>query len=416
MKTKPLRLHHLALVWIVLCGLFMPKAAQAQMINWNAFTFTTNGDGTLTIASYSGPTVNVEIPATTTNGLRITTIGDSVFSWSGFTNVTIDEGITSIGNSTFAYCTHLPSISIPGSVTSIGNEAFAGCGLLASVAIPYGVTTLSTGAFESCSSLTTVSIPGSVITIGDSAFENCGLLASVAIPFGVATLGTGAFEGCSSLTSVTIPNSLTSLGGDAFANCSALTNAPLPNRLASIGSYAFAYCSDLKSVAIPSSVTSIGSYAFYACTGLTTLAIPGSVTNIGSGAFGSCHLTNAFFQGNAPGGAGDSTIFSSQSGTAYYLLGTSGWGSTFGGWLTAPLFQSKPQILAGGNGFGVSSNQFSFTVAWATNTSVIIQACTNLGSPVWTPVATNVLIQGLFKFSDSTWTNAPARFYRVRSR
>jgi hypothetical protein len=37
------------------------------------------------------------------------------------------------------------------------------------------------------------------------------------------------------------------------------------------------------------------------------------------------------------GGAGstDNTVFYGESGTAYYLLDTTGWGSAFGGWPTA---------------------------------------------------------------------------------
>ncbi len=51
----------------------------------------------------------------------------------GCKNTIIPEGVTSIGNSAFYYCTGLTSIEIPSSVTSIGNYAFGGCTSLASV-------------------------------------------------------------------------------------------------------------------------------------------------------------------------------------------------------------------------------------------------------------------------------------------
>ena len=38
--------------------------------------------------------------------------------------IVIEEGVTSIGNSAFAYCRGLISITIPDSVTSIGEWAF----------------------------------------------------------------------------------------------------------------------------------------------------------------------------------------------------------------------------------------------------------------------------------------------------
>ena len=95
------------------------------------------------------------------------------------------------------------------------------------------------------------------------------------------------------------------------------------------------------------------------------------------------------------------------------MPGTTGWGATFGGWPTAQWYQPQPQILGFGPGFGVQSNQFKFTISWATNTSVVVLASTNLLD--WTPVITNALIAGTNAFVDSTWTNYPLRFYRVRS-
>ena len=43
------------------------------------------------------------------------------------TEVSIPEGVTSIGNYAFSACTSLTEISIPNSVTSIGISIFNGC-------------------------------------------------------------------------------------------------------------------------------------------------------------------------------------------------------------------------------------------------------------------------------------------------
>jgi hypothetical protein len=133
--------------------------------------------------------------------------------------------------------------------------------------------------------------------------------------------------------------------------------------------------------------------------------------------FDCASLTKALFQGNAPtvNYGADTTVFFGESGTVYYLPGTTGWTNTFGGWPTAPWYQPNPQILGNGNGLGVQSNQFSFTISWATNISVVVEACSNLANPVWMPVATNALSNGAYTFSDPQWTNYPSRFYRVRS-
>jgi hypothetical protein len=47
------------------------------------------------------------------------------------------------------------------------------------------------------------------------------------------------------------------------------------------------------------------------------------------------------------GGAGsaDNTVFYDDIGTAYYVPGTTGWGSAFGGWPTAQWYQPQPQIF-----------------------------------------------------------------------
>jgi hypothetical protein len=96
----------------------------------------------------------------------------------------------------------------------------------------------------------------------------------------------------------------------------------------------------------------------------------------------------------------------------YYLPGTTGWGSTFDGCPTALWL---PQVQTTSASFGVQSNQFGFNINWASDTVVVVEACTNLANPVWNPVATNPLTGGSSYFSDLQWTNYPGRFYRLRS-
>ena len=153
----------------------------------------------------------------------------------------------------------------------------------------------------------------------------------------------------------------------------------------------------------------------------SSVTIPSSVTDLGVYAFGfGMSLHQAYFQGNAPtvggmAGSTDKTVFPGGGfGMAYYLPGTTGWGATFGSWPTALWYQRNPMILGGGYGLGATTNGFGFTVSWATNTAVVVEASTNLQN--WTPVITNALVNGTNYFSDSSWTNYPSRFYRVRSR
>ena len=202
--------------------------------------------------------------------------------------VTIADGVTSIGDVAFVYCTKLTNIDIPDSVKSIGSGSFNNCTSLTSIEIPNSVTSIGKSAFYYCISLTSIEIPDSVTSIGESAFYNCGKLASVTIGKGVTNIGEGVFSNCTSLTNIEIPDSVTSIGERAFSSCKKLTSVIIDNGVTNIGDYAFSYCYDLISVTFPESVTSIGESAFYDCGKLTSVTIGKGVTIIGNSAFDKC--------------------------------------------------------------------------------------------------------------------------------
>ena len=257
-----------------------------------------SSDSEVTITKYTGSATEITIPGTI-ESKPVKAIGDSAFAGcSGLTSITIPDGVTTIGNGAFRACSSLTSITIPDGVTSIGDSAFAVCTSLTSITIPDGVTTIGNGAFNGCSSLTSITIPNGVTSIGGSAFERCSSLTSITIPDGVTSIGEYAFHGCSSLTSINIPNSVTSIGEYAFTGCSSLTSINIPNSVESIEKAAFNSCTNLTSINIPNSVKSIGVYAFYDCINLTSITIPNSVTNIYMGAFSGCSgLTDVYYLG-----------------------------------------------------------------------------------------------------------------------
>lgn len=136
------------------------------------------------------------------------------------TKVEIGNGITSIHNSAFNYCTSLTSVKIPDSVTSIGQNAFQYCYSLASIDIPDSVTSIGQNAFSDCHSLTSVIIPDRVMDLYNYALSNCYALTSVTIGGSVASIGTDAFRSCTSLASIIILGSLRTIYKSAFYNCS----------------------------------------------------------------------------------------------------------------------------------------------------------------------------------------------------
>ena len=225
------------------------SAEETGAETWNEgnLTWTLTADGTMTISGsgamkgyswYSGS------PATQKK--------DNV------KKVVIEDGVTSIGDFAFFYCSSLTSIEIPSGVTSIGKNAF-----------------------QYCSSLTSIEIPESVISIGNNTFEHCSSLTNITIPGSVTSIGEGAFRNCIGLTSISIPKSVTSIGNFAFYNCTDLTSINIPGSVTSIGDYAFDSCSSLTSITIPKSVTSIGNFAFYGCGKLTVYLENGSTLTSG---------------------------------------------------------------------------------------------------------------------------------------
>ena len=325
--------------------------------------------------AHGGRLKNVTLPACMfedNGGLTMwNNVWDNVFYGTSVENVSMAEGITTIGRRAFANAfndeTRPTHVTIPNSVRRICESAFYRCSGLRSVAIPDGVGQIDRRAFSNCSTLTEITIPGSVTNIGYEAFSYCQGLGSVTVPACVLEKGLEyVFWGASSITNVVlsegvqsiprsafgrsgsfpklehvlIPASVTNIDTEAFSvfrgrvavtvdpanavysswNGMLLTkdgtrllqgvsgDVTIPPGVTSIDARAFYEC-NLTSLTIPPSVTSIGERAFYNCSNLTDLMIPDSVTDIGDSAFGNCRsLRNVWLPKHLEGKLG-STVF-----------------------------------------------------------------------------------------------------------
>ena len=202
-----------------------------------------------------------------------------------FTFTTNNGAITITGYTGPGGVVTIPSTINGLPVTRIGDQAFAFGFDLTSVTIPSGVTSFGDGAFYFCIGLSNIAIPNTITNIGDFALANC-----------------------TSLPAITIANSVTSIGEGAFDNCIGLTNVMVPDGVTSIGGGAFYNCTNLASVTIGNSVASLGDYAFYGCSSLAAVNFRGNAPGIGASVF-----------------SGDTNAF------VYYLPGTTGWSTSFGG-------------------------------------------------------------------------------------
>ena len=167
----------------------------------------------------------------------VTSIGSNAFEYCrSLTNIVIPSSVTSIGDHAFYDCESLTSIN----VDSNNEKYMSDNGVLytkdkktlikypskkdgTKYIIMQGVASIGDYAFEFCSSLTSITIPDSVTSIGGCAFEFCSSLTSITIPNGVTSIGSSAFFCCTSLTNITIPDSVTSIGDYAFYKCDSLS-------------------------------------------------------------------------------------------------------------------------------------------------------------------------------------------------
>lgn len=302
------------------------------------------------IQGYRGSDSDVVIP-NSIDGFVVTAISMYAFSGrSDLASITIPSTIQSIGEDAFLECDGLKKVYVSSiedwckidfpyseaNPLSIGADLYVDNKLVTDVTIPDGVKSIGKYAFYGYSSLKSISFPSSIRSIGESAFDDCpnldevyatniedwckikfgdmlsnpifyarkiyidGELATdITIPKGITKICDYAFENCETITNVVIPNSVISIGNSAFSGCSNLKNISIPNSVVNIEKGAFSSCFNLEEVEIPDGIKFIkyGTFAF--CENLTTIIIPQSVKEIGNLAFdGDYNLSNVLFKGS----------------------------------------------------------------------------------------------------------------------
>lgn len=329
-----------ALALIMVMGVAPVSAFAADKGASESTRFFGVSDNTLEAEGKCGEDVSWTYDAETTT-LTISGTGDtydyewnnSPFSGVDVTKAVIEQGVTSIGASFFAFSQGLTSVTVPDSVTVIGEYAFEGCSALGDLNVSDFVTSIGDDTFYGCDNLNVVCNYGSYIynyvcernishttllpsrgqcgenvfwsfdnetgalTIsgtGDmynydwntvSPFYNNSEIKAVVIGEGVTNVGDCVFEDCSGLTSVVVPDSVTQINKYAFSCCTSLADVTLGSGVKVIGECAFEECASLATIALPDSLTTVGTFAFAFCMGLTDITIGDEVTKIARDAF-----------------------------------------------------------------------------------------------------------------------------------
>lgn len=215
---------------MVLGGIPQAQAAEASGscgsgVSWNLSggTLTVSGRGDMTDYTFDSPA-----------------------PWSYYADsiqaITVENGVTSVGNYAFYQLKKVTAASIADSVTNIGRSAFYECEALVLLDLGNGVRTIGEKAFMLCRSLMSLQLPGSLRSMGDQAFYRCESLMSITIPASVTSMGTETFMYCSSLCSATVLANMKELPGWTFYGCYALKSVSMPSAMESVGLNAFEKC------------------------------------------------------------------------------------------------------------------------------------------------------------------------------
>lgn len=268
----------------------------------NTYTYTTPINGTVSIASYTGTSVNPVIPLTDNAAKPNKVIGINSNVFSNKTSIeSVDISSTnllSIGSSCFNGCTNLSTVVIQSisNIISIGNNAFQNTKLETFI-FPENINfnTISQGCFNGCQNLKYITIPNNIQLISPRAFFNCTTLTTVninQINSNLKTIKFDAFRNCQNLSTFTIPNSLLTIENASF-NSSGLTEViidPIKSNLSTIENSAFFNCDKLITFTFPenNNFIFIDNGCFRNCDKFTSIIIPDNVRTIDFAAFSEC--------------------------------------------------------------------------------------------------------------------------------
>lgn len=236
------------------------------LVEYDGTLFTVNAIGDFAFRSYG----SISMPMT------------------GVTQLTIPEGIISVGQNAFEKSPDLVSVDIPSTLGNISYMIFANCPKLTTVNIPVNsaISTIGSFAFERCVSLDSFFIPESVLSIEQGPWRGCTSLEKLTLAeenynfvevngvlysgwmgnllqypagkkdiaynilFGIESIANSAFYGNPYIEKVVLPASLTSISHIAFYDCKSLNDVVTNSMLDFIGNKAFGECPSLKQITL----------------------------------------------------------------------------------------------------------------------------------------------------------------------
>jgi len=232
-------------------------------------------------------------------------------------NLTLGEGVTSIGDEAFAD-SDITSLELPSTLTTIGYAAFAG-NQITELTLPENLTSLGDFAFDD-NAIETLTIEKCTIDLCNDAIDNkvgsqiktliinsgemgqrafypsytgTGTIQNLTLGEGVTSIGDEAFQ-YQQITKLEIPSTVTSIGNYAFQNNMIDELAFNTHNSLTVGYSAFENNQLSGNLVLPEGLTKIGAWAFQN-NRIVNLTIPSTITNIASSSFNSNPTLSTIF-------------------------------------------------------------------------------------------------------------------------
>lgn len=192
-------------------------------------------------------------------------ISDVFWTCHSLEEIVFGEDVTKIPNNMFNDCRGLKKSILPDSLKEIGESAFSGTALT-EVTIPNCVEFIGENAFYGCENLKTLyyNAENCEVNLEENNwgyFSNCDSLNTVIFGDDVKKIPTRLLESCEQITKVELPSSITKIGAYAFSYTH-ISEIVIPDSVNDIGLNAFYNCK-LSSITLGSSLNNIGERAFY---------------------------------------------------------------------------------------------------------------------------------------------------------